>query len=109
MGMPFLSVLCTLIKFVTFPLLTVKTQSPARTNFFASFIPTALLPLLIVLFGFWVTKTNELIIPLAEKVSVFVDAVVIFPLRSSSDRRSTHTHLSIYRFRNVDSDNYYQP
>src|SRR5215467_1672908 len=75
----------TLINFavmsVTFPLLTVKTQSPARTNFFASFIPAALLPLLIVLFGFWVTKTNELIIPLAEKVSVFVGVVVvIFPL-----------------------------
>ena len=72
MGMSFYPLLSTLINFavksVTFPLLTVKTQSPARTNFFASFIPAALLPLLIVLFGFCVTKTNELIIPLAEKV-----------------------------------------
>src|SRR5215467_3657679 len=82
MGMPFLSVIKCFDKSCskTFPLLTVKTQSPARTNFFASFIPAALLPILIVLFGFWVTKTNELIIPLAEKVSVFVGAVVIFPV-----------------------------
>src|SRR5215813_13604548 len=80
----FCPLLSTLINFavkpVTFPLLTVKTQSPARTNFFASFIPAALLPLLIVSFGFWVTKTSKLIIPLAEKVCVFVGAVVIFPL-----------------------------
>src|SRR5215472_3810995 len=80
----FCPLLSTLINFavksVTFPLLTAKFQSPARTNFFASFIPAALLPLLIVLFGFWVTKTNELTIPLAEKVSVFVGVVVIFPV-----------------------------
>jgi hypothetical protein len=49
-------------------------------------MPAALLSLLMVLPGFCVTKTNELIIPFAKKVSVFigvVDAVgvptVIFP------------------------------
>src|SRR5215212_4353372 len=67
------------VKSVTFPALTVKFQSPERTNFVAS---DRLEGLIVALMGFCVTKISELISPLAEKVSVGdVDAVapVVFP------------------------------
>ena len=63
MGMPFLSVIKYFDKFsskICFPLLTVKTQSPARTNFLAFVNPEALLPLLMVLSGYMATKTSQL-------------------------------------------------
>jgi hypothetical protein len=67
------------VKSVTFPVLTVKFQSPERTNFVAL---DRLEGLIVALMGFCVTKIRELISPLAEKVSVgLVDVVtpVMFP------------------------------
>jgi hypothetical protein len=54
-------------KFVTFPVLTVKFQSPETTNFVAL---DRLEGLIVELMGFYVIKINELISPLAEKVLI---------------------------------------
>src|SRR5918912_1710944 len=54
-------------KFITFPVLTVKFQSPERTNFVAL---DRLEGLIVALMGFCVTKINELISPLAENVLI---------------------------------------
>jgi hypothetical protein len=68
------------VEFVTFPVLTVKFQSPESTNFVAL---DRLDGLIVALMGFCVTKISELISPLAEKVSIggITDAVipVVFP------------------------------
>ena len=63
-------------KFVTFPALTVKFQSPERTNFVAL---DRLAELIVALIGFWVTKISELISPFAEKVLVGDVDPVVFP------------------------------
>jgi hypothetical protein len=69
------------LKFVMSPPLALKFQSPERTNFFAAAAMFEILLVDAVVFDFCsVTKTNELIAPLAEKVSPAVVVVVFVVL-----------------------------